>query len=178
MKENCAAPKINKASATLQTWQLVLSADSPVGSWILDSVRLFTLLVINLWKIMLLDIMRKVYLANGEPLDIVGIEDVKRGCVKNTKMKHVPKLMRNFISVGRLDDQGNVTFHGGAWKIIKCSVVVARGKKIRNLYMTSDCRDMIVVAETCAKLDLWHCILIHMSEKKMMMFVSNGKIPN
>lgn len=37
MKKNCTTPKINKARATLQTWQLVLSVDSLVDSWILDS---------------------------------------------------------------------------------------------------------------------------------------------
>lgn len=97
---------------------------------------------------------------------------------KIQKMKHEPKLMQNFISVGQLNDQGHhVTFRGGAWKITKWSMVVAHDNKIGTLYMTSDCRDIIVAAETCAKSDLWHCIFVYMSERKMKTFVSNGKIP-
>lgn len=54
-----------------------------------------------------------------------------------------------------LDDEGhNVTFFGGAWKITKGFLVVACGNKTRSHYMISNCRGMIVVANSCAKSNL------------------------
>uniref|UniRef100_A0A0D3CLF9 Uncharacterized protein n=1 Tax=Brassica oleracea var. oleracea TaxID=109376 RepID=A0A0D3CLF9_BRAOL len=91
----------------------------------------------------------KVYLADGLPLDIVGIGDINLkmsdGRVwKITKVRHVPKLMRNMISVGQLDDTGHdVNFGGGAWKTKLC-----------------------------------HCMLGHMSEKGMKLVVENGALPD
>ena len=47
----------------------------------------------------------KVYLADGEPLDLIGMRDVNlkmpNGLVwKIQKVRHVPGLIRNLISVG------------------------------------------------------------------------------
>ena len=56
-------------------------------------------------------------------------------------MRHVPRLMRNLISVGQLDDEGhNMTFAGGSWKVSKGAMFIARGNKTGTLYMTSSCR--------------------------------------
>ena len=42
------------------------------------------------------------------------------------KMRHVPGLMRNLISVGQLDDEGhNVVFNNRGWKVIKGAMVIA-----------------------------------------------------
>ncbi|XP_068657893.1 secreted RxLR effector protein 161-like [Aristolochia californica] len=62
------------------------------------------------------------------------------------KVRHVPKLMRNLISVRQLDDEGHiVTFNGAASQVTKGAMVVARGVKTRTLYITSSCRDTVVV---------------------------------
>ena len=61
----------------------------------------------------------KVYLVDGEPLDIIGMGDVSlkmsNGSVwKIHREKHVLGLMRNLISVGQLDNEGhNVVFNNG-----------------------------------------------------------------
>ena len=62
----------------------------------------------------------KVYVADGKPLDIVGIGDIRLkkrndSMWKIHKVRRVPKLICNLISVRQLDDERhNVTFTGGA----------------------------------------------------------------
>ena len=43
-------------------------------------------------------------------------------------------------------------FVAGTWKVTKGAMVLARGKKIDTLYMTSSPRDTIVVAEASLEL--------------------------
>ena len=51
------------------------------------------------------------------------------------------------ISVGQLDDEGHaILFVGGTWKVTKRATVLAHGKKTGTLYMTSNPRDTIAVA--------------------------------
>ena len=65
------------------------------------------------------------------------------------KVRHIPKLMRNLISVGQLNDEGHaILFVGGTWKVKKGARVMARGKNIGTLYMTSSPRDTIAVVDT------------------------------
>ena len=54
----------------------------------------------------------KVYLADGEALDVVGMGDVQiilpNGSVwLLQKVRHIPDLRRNLIFVGQLDDEGH-----------------------------------------------------------------------
>ena len=82
------------------------------------------------------------------------------------KVRHIPDLRRNLISVGQLDDKGHaILFVGGTWKVIKGARVLARGKKTGTLYMTSSLRDTIAVANASTDISLWHRRLDHMSEK-------------
>ena len=124
----------------------------------------------------------KVYLADGEALDVVGMGDVRiilpNGFVwLLQKVRHIPDLRRNLISIGQLDDEGHtIPFVGGTWKVTKESVVLARGKKTGTLYMTSSPRDTIAIAEASTDASLWHCRLGHMSEKGMKMLLSKGKL--
>ena len=73
----------------------------------------------------------RVYLANGEPLDIAGIADIYLKMSNDLvwkihKVRHVSKFMRNLILVRQLDDEGhNVTFTNGAWKVTEGAMVVA-----------------------------------------------------
>ena len=61
----------------------------------------------------------KVYLADSSALDVVGMGNVRillpNGSVwLLEKVRHIPKLRRNLISVGQLDDEGHVIlFVGG-----------------------------------------------------------------
>ena len=49
-------------------------------------------------------------------------------------MKHAPDVRLHLISVGALDDEGYVSTNGdGKWKLIKGSLVMARGNKRRGL---------------------------------------------
>ena len=65
----------------------------------------------------------KVYLASGIALDVVGMGDVRilfpNGSVwLLEKVRHIPDLRRNLISVGQLDDEGHaILFVGGTWKL-------------------------------------------------------------
>ena len=94
------------------------------------------------------------------------------------KVRHIPDLRRNLISVGQFDDEGYaILFVGGTWKVTKGARVLARGKKTGTLYMTSSPRDIIAVANASTDTSLWHCRLGHMSEKGMKMLLSKGKLP-
>ena len=122
-------------------------------------------------------------MADGSALDIVGTGDIRillpNGSVwLLEKVRHIPDLRRNLISVGQLDDEGNaILFAGGTWKVTKEARVLARGKKTGTLYMTSSTRETIAVAEASNDTSLWHRILGHMSQKGMKMLLSKGKLP-
>ena len=124
-----------------------------------------------------------VYLADGIVLDVVGMRDV---CILLPnesvrllgKVRHIPDLRMNLISVRQLDNEGHaILFVSGTWKVTKGARVLACGKKIGTLYMTSSLRDTIVVAEVSTDTSLWHRRLGHMSEKGMKMLLSRGKLP-
>ena len=124
-----------------------------------------------------------MYLADGTALDVVGMEDVRILLPKGSvwlleKIRHMPNLRRNLISVGQLDDERHaILFVGGTWKVTKGIRVLACGKKTGILYITSSPRDTIAVAEVSTNTSLWHCRLGHMSEKGMKMLLSKGKLP-
>ncbi|RVX01092.1 Retrovirus-related Pol polyprotein from transposon TNT 1-94 [Vitis vinifera] len=125
----------------------------------------------------------KVYLAYGSALDVVGLGDVRISFPNGSvwlleKVRHIPDLKRNLISVGQLDDEGHaILFIGGTWKVTKGARVLARGKKTGTLYMTSCPRDTITVVDASTDTSLWHRRLGHMSEKGMKMLLSKGKLP-
>ena len=124
-----------------------------------------------------------MYLADGSALDIVGMGDVRillpNGSVwLLEKVQHIPDLRRNLILVGQLDDEGHaILFVGGTWKVTKGARVLARGKKIGTLYMTSSPRDTIAVIDASTDTTLWHRRLGRMSEKGIKMLLSKGKLP-
>ena len=93
------------------------------------------------------------------------------------KVRHIPDLRRNLISVGQLDDEGHaILFVGGTWKVTKGARVLAHGKKNSTMYMTSSPRNTISVADASTNIRLWHRRLCHMSEKWMKMLLSKGKL--
>uniref|UniRef100_A0A2N9G6Q3 CCHC-type domain-containing protein n=1 Tax=Fagus sylvatica TaxID=28930 RepID=A0A2N9G6Q3_FAGSY len=164
---------------------LLLSVDSPIESWVLDSGASFhTTAHREIIQNYVAGDFGKVYLADDEALDVVGMGDVRITLPNGSvwllqKVRHVPELKRNLISVGQLDTEGHaILFVGGTWKITKGAMVVARGKKTGTLYMTTSPRDTIAVAEAGADTNLWHRRLGHMSEKGMKVLLSKGKLPN
>ena len=103
-----------------------------------------------------------MYLANGSTLDVVGMGDVlillPNGSVwLLVKVRHIPNLRRNLISIGQLDDKWHaILFVGGTWKVTKGAKVLARGKKTDTLYMTSSPRETIAIAKASTDTSLWH----------------------
>jgi hypothetical protein len=163
---------------------LLLSVDSPLDSWVLDSGASFhTTPIREILENYVAGNFGKVYLADGTALDVVGTGDV---CIrvhsdsvwKLQKVRHIPKLKKNLISVGKLDDEGHsIHFHGGKWKVSKGARILAHGYKTGTLYMTMNSRDTITVADNGADSKLWHIRLGHMSEKEMKVLLSKGKLP-
>ena len=71
------------------------------------------------------------------------------------KVRYIPDLRRNLISIGQLDDEGHaILFVGGTWKVTKGARVLARRKKIGTLYMTSCPRDTIAIADASTDISL------------------------
>lgn len=190
-KKNCREPQKKRnendaANAVTDELQdaLLLSVDSPIDSWVLDSGASFhTTAHREIMEHYVTGDFGKVYLADGEALDIVGMGNVRIKLPNGSvwliqKVRHVPKLMRNLISVGQLDAEGHtVTFGGDTWKITKGAMVVARGTKTGTLYMTSSVRDTIAMVDAKVDTNLWHRRLGHMSEKGMKVMLSKGKLP-
>ena len=114
-----------------------------------------------------------VYLADGQPMTVVGVGDVQikimNGSTWNLQnVRHVPGLMKKLISVGQLGDSSHeIRFAGGMWKVSKGTMVLARGKKTGTLYMTTRVADIIASTEAENQAQLWHCRLGHMSQKGM-----------
>ena len=73
-----------------------------------------------------------MYLADGSALDVLGMGNFRillpNGSVwLLEKVRHIPDLRRNLISVGQLDDEGHaILFVGSTWKVTKGARVLAR----------------------------------------------------
>ena len=81
--------------------------------------------------------------------------------------------------MSQIDSAGYSTvFKGGSWKVVNGAMIVAQGKKVGTLYMTSKSRDTTSVADSSVNSKLWHRKLGHMSEKVMNLLVSKGKLPD
>jgi hypothetical protein len=85
---------------------LLLSVDSPLDSWVLDSGASFhTTPILEVLKNYVAGDFGKVSLADGTALDVVGLGDVRIRVHsdmvwKLQKVKHIPKLKKNLISMG------------------------------------------------------------------------------
>jgi hypothetical protein len=188
IKKNCTKPKKKNDSANVVTEEvhdaLLLSVDSPIESWVLESGASFhTIAHREIIQNYVAGDFGKVYLVDDEALDVVGMGDVcitlPNGSVwLLQKVRHVLELKRNLISIGKLDIEGHaILFVGGTWKITKGAMVVAQGNKTGTLYMTTSPRDTIAVVEAGTNTNLWHRRLGHMSETGMKVLLSKGKLP-
>jgi hypothetical protein len=102
---------------------LLLSVDNPLKSWVLDLRASFhTTTVHEILENNVAGDFKKVYFADGSALDIVGMGDVRFRVYsdlvwKLQEVRHVPKLVKNMISVGQLDHEGHsINFHISKWK--------------------------------------------------------------
>ena len=98
---------------------LLLAVDSPLDDWVLDSEASFhTTPHREIIQNYITGDFGKVYLADGSALDVVGMGDVRillpNGSVwLLEKVRNIPKLRSNLISVGQLDNKGHAILFVG-----------------------------------------------------------------
>jgi hypothetical protein len=85
------------------------------------------------------------------------------------EVRHIPDLRKNLISTGKLESEGCISiFTDKMWKVIKGSLVIAKGEKVGTLYLcTGNTDSSIYLASTGVDIALWHHRLGYMSEKGM-----------
>ncbi|XP_057525492.1 uncharacterized protein LOC130804877 [Amaranthus tricolor] len=82
-----------------------------------------------------------VTIANGTPCEVVGIGSMRLRTsdgrrVTLTKVRHVPALEKNLISLGTLDDLGlKGEFSNGEVSFFKGSDLILKGVKVKSLYV-------------------------------------------
>ena len=162
---------------------LLLSVESPLDSWVLDSGASFhTTPIHEVLENYVAGDFEKLYLADGMALDVVGLGDVRIRVHndfiwKLQKVRHVLELKKNLILVGQLDEEGHsIHFHGGKWKVNKGARILACGHKTSTLYMITNNKDIILVVDMSDDSKLWHLRLGHMSEKGMKVLMSKEKL--
>uniref|UniRef100_A0A803LL22 Retrovirus-related Pol polyprotein from transposon TNT 1-94-like beta-barrel domain-containing protein n=1 Tax=Chenopodium quinoa TaxID=63459 RepID=A0A803LL22_CHEQI len=140
-----ASSSVSLASSDEIGDALILSVDSPIESWILDSGASFhSSPCKEIFQNFKSGKFGKVYLADDEPLEILGKGDVmiKTSSGSSWKLedvRYIPKLRKNLISVGQLDSSGYRTMFGeGTWKVSKGAMVVARGTKTGTFSLYKD----------------------------------------
>jgi hypothetical protein len=74
------------------------------------------------------------------------------------------------------DFRHSIHFHGGKWKVSKGARILSCGHKTGTLYMTTNSKDTVAIADTGADSKLWHLRLGNMSEKRMKVHMSKGKL--
>jgi hypothetical protein len=127
----------------------------------------------------------QVQLGDNRPCKIVGMGNVK---IKQRngnqwllkEVKHVPDLGKNLISTGQLASEGCISiFTDKTWKVIKGSLVIAKGEKVGTLYLCIGNTDSsISLASTRVDTALWHHRLGHMSEKGMQILHKRNLLPD
>ncbi|RVX04667.1 Retrovirus-related Pol polyprotein from transposon TNT 1-94 [Vitis vinifera] len=124
-KRQCKSPKKknedDSANAVTEEVQdaLLLAVDSPLDDWVLDSGASFhTTSHREIIQNYVVGDFGKVYLADGSALDVVGLGDVRISLPNGSiwlleKVRYIPNLRRNLISVGQLDDEGHAILFVG-----------------------------------------------------------------
>ena len=123
-------------------------------------------------------------MGNDGSSKIIGRGDVCLQTSNGTQLilkgvRHAPDIRLNLISVPRLDDDGYCNNFGNCqWKLTKGSLVVARGKKERNLYFMQAklCEGLVNVVEEEKCTELWHKRLGHMSPKGLDILVRKNML--
>ena len=86
-----------------------------------------------------------------------------------TQVRHFPKLKRNLISIGMLDQTGCVIkVENGILKVVRGSIVIMKGTKQNGLYVLNGhttVGEASVTEKSEDKARLWHLRLGRMSER-------------
>jgi hypothetical protein len=96
------------------------------------------------------------------------------------EVRHVLDLRKNLISTRQLASEGCISiFTDKTWKVIKGSLVIAKGEKVGTLYLCAGNTDSsISLASTRVDTTLWHHRLGHMSEKGMQILHKRNLLPD
>jgi hypothetical protein len=154
---------------------LILSIGNISESWVVDSGSSFHAIP---HRKHFLDYVQgdfgQVHLGDDAPCKIVGMGKVKiKQCNGNQwllkEVIHLPDLRKNLISTGKLESEGCISiFTDKTWKVIKGSLVIAKGEKVGTLYLcTGNIDSSISLASTVVDMELWNHRLGHMIEKGM-----------
>jgi hypothetical protein len=197
LKKDCRAPKkqrdgqqernqeANVIGDVLQD-ALILSVDNIFKSWVVDSGASFHA---TPHRKHILDYVQgdfgQVHLGDDAPCKIVEMGKVK---IKQRngnqwllkEVRHIPDLRKNLISTGQLASEGCISiFTDKTWKVIKGSLVIAKGEKVGALYLcTSNTDSFISLASTGVDTALWYHRLGHMSEKGMQILHKRNLLPD
>jgi hypothetical protein len=127
----------------------------------------------------------QVHLGDDAPCKIVGMRKVK---IKQhngnqwllKEVRHVLDLRKNIISIGQLESEGCISiFTDKMWKVIKGSLVIAKGEKVGTLYLcTGNTDSSISLASIGVDTTLWHHRIEHMSEKGMQILHKRNFLPD
>jgi hypothetical protein len=197
VKKDCRAPKKQRdgqqernqeANVTGDVLQdaLILSIDNISESWVVDSGASFHA---TLHRKHFLDYVQgdfeQVHLGDDAPCKIIGMGKVK---IKQRngnqwllkEVRHVPDLRKNLISTRQLASEGCMSiFTDKTWKVIKGSLVIAKGEKVGTMYLcTGNTDSSISLASTGVDTTLWHHRLGHMSEKGMQILQKRNLLPD
>lgn len=96
------------------------------------------------------------------------------------KVRHVPDIRLNLITIRKLDDEGHFNYFGdGKRKLFKGSLIVARDKRHGSLYVMHAklCKGEVNVVVSEFSIELWHKQLGHISEKGMQILAKNRIFP-
>ena len=152
-----------------------MAADSVLEQdWIFDSGASFHVTSCREWFDTYTEVLdASVMLGNRSICKIAGMGNIHTAFENGQKfvlkdVRHVPKVKKNLISVGQLDDAGyHVTFGNQAWKLLRGSLVVAKGSKFRTLYPmhVSHMQESVVAVSEQPSAELWHRRMGHISAK-------------
>ncbi|KAG6432970.1 hypothetical protein SASPL_104566 [Salvia splendens] len=127
----------------------------------------------------------KVRMANHGVTEVAGIGDIhlltNTGCKLVLRdVRHVPDIRLNIISTGKLDDDGYINHFGeGKWKLIKGSLIAAKGRKQNSLYLmhaTLSNGEVNAVVKN-SSIEIWHKRLGHLSQKGLEILARRSLIP-
>ena len=126
----------------------------------------------------------QVQLGDDKPCKIIGMGTIfikqqngNQWLLK--EVRHIPDLKKKLISIGQLVGEGCVTnFIDKTWKVIKGSLVIAKGGKVDTLYLCNVISNSVnALSSTGEDTTLWHHRLGNMSEKGMQILDSRNLLP-